>query len=62
MVRERHPAYIGVYEGAMGVEITRQRVESADVLLLLGVTLNDVDLGIFTARLDPNRMVRRKQG
>ena len=62
VVGERHPAYIGIYEGAMGVETTRQRVESADLLLLLGVTLNDVDLGIFTARLDPNRMIRASQG
>jgi TPP-dependent 2-oxoacid decarboxylase len=61
VVGERHPAYLGVYEGAMGEESVRRRVEDADLLLMLGVTLNDVDLGIYTARLDPNRSVRASQ-
>ncbi|MEA2626390.1 MAG: hypothetical protein QOD06_2435 [Candidatus Binatota bacterium] len=62
VIGERHPGYLGVYEGAMGPEDARECVESADVLLLLGVALNDVDLGVYTARLDPNRMVRASQG
>lgn len=62
VIGERHPAYLGIYEGAMGTEDARQRVEASDLLLLLGVTLNDVDLGIFTARLDPARMVHASQG
>lgn len=61
VVGERHPAYLGIYEGAIGSELARQRVENADVLLMLGVTLNDVDLGINTARLDPNRIIRASQ-
>jgi TPP-dependent 2-oxoacid decarboxylase len=61
VVGERHPAYLGVYEGAMGEASVRRRVEDADLLLMLGVTLNDVDLGIYTARLDPNRSVRASQ-
>jgi indolepyruvate decarboxylase len=36
-------------------------VEQSDLLLMLGVTLNDVDTGIYTARLDPHRMVRAAQ-
>ena len=58
VIGERHPLYIGVYEGAMGPESARRVVEEADALLMLGVTLNDVDTGIFTAKLDPNRLVR----
>jgi indolepyruvate decarboxylase len=61
VVGERHPAYLGVYEGAMGSETARRVIEQADLLLLLGVTLNDVDLGIYTARLDPQRCVRAGQ-
>jgi alpha-keto-acid decarboxylase len=61
VVGERQPGYLGVYEGAMGPEGARQVVEQADLLLLLGVTLNDIDLGINTARLDPTRMVRAGQ-
>ena len=59
---ERHPGYLGIYEGAMGPERTRERIETADPLLLLGVALNDVDLGVYTADLEPERMVRASQG
>jgi alpha-keto-acid decarboxylase len=62
VIGERHPGYLGVYEGAMGPEATRERVESADLVLLLGVSLNDIDLGAYTARLDPARMVRATGG
>ena len=62
VIGERHPAYLGVYEGGMGPESARERVETADCLLLLGVALNDVDLGVYTARLDPKHMVRACQG
>jgi indolepyruvate decarboxylase len=58
---ERHPCYLGVYEGGMGPAAARERVEQADLLLMLGVTLNDVDLGVYTARLDALRMVRASQ-
>ncbi|MGH7899233.1 MAG: thiamine pyrophosphate-dependent enzyme, partial [Candidatus Binatia bacterium] len=62
VIGERHPAYLGVYEGAMGAEAARERIETADLLLLLGVALNDVDLGVNTAQLDPKSMVRANQG
>lgn len=58
---ERHPCYLGIYEGAMGSAGARERVEQADFLMMLGVTLNDVDLGIFTAKLDAKRIVRASQ-
>jgi TPP-dependent 2-oxoacid decarboxylase len=61
VVAERHPAYLGVYEGAMSSEASRRAVEQADLVLMLGVTLNDVDLGIYTARLDPEHLVRAAQ-
>ena len=58
VVGERHPAYLGVYEGAMGSVVAKQTIENADLALILGVRFNDVDLGIYTARLDPYRIVR----
>lgn len=61
VVAERHPAYLGVYEGAMSSEASRRAVEQADLVLMLGVTLNDVDLGIYTAKLAPEHMVRAAQ-
>jgi indolepyruvate decarboxylase len=58
VIAERHPAYLGIYEGAMSSENARYMVEQSDLLLMLGVTLNDVDTGIYTARLDPQHMIR----
>ena len=45
VVGERHAAYLGVYEDTMGSDCTRERVEGADLLLMLGATINDVDTG-----------------
>jgi indolepyruvate decarboxylase len=61
VIAERHPAYVGVYEGAMSSETARNLVEQSDLLVMLGVTLNDVDTGIYTAKLDPRRMIRVSQ-
>ena len=58
VVGERHPLYLGVYEGAMGAQAAQEVIENADLLLTLGVEFNDVDLGGYTAQLDPTRMVR----
>jgi len=57
VISERHPQYLGIYEGAMGREDVRKRVESADCVLILGAFLTDIDLGIFTAHLDVARTI-----
>jgi indolepyruvate decarboxylase len=57
VVSERHPLYLGVYEGAMGREDVRRYVESSDCLILLGSFMTDIELGGFTAKLDPRRWV-----
>jgi indolepyruvate decarboxylase len=57
VVGEHHPFYLGVYEGAMGREEVRQYVESSDCIILLGAFLTDINLGVFTARLDPARSI-----
>jgi TPP-dependent 2-oxoacid decarboxylase len=57
VMSEFHPNYIGIYEGAMGNEFTRQYIESSDCLIMLGVFLSDINLGIFTAQLDPKRSI-----
>lgn len=58
VIAERHPAYLGIYEGAMSSEHARYMVEQSDLLLMLGVTLNEVDTGIYTAKLDPQHTIR----
>jgi indolepyruvate decarboxylase len=57
VVSELHPNYLGVYEGAMGRASVRKAVEGSDCLLMLGTFLTDVNLGIFTAAIDPRNAI-----
>lgn len=57
VIAETHPYYMGVYEGALGRPEVREYVESSDCLLMLGVFMTDINLGIYTAQLDPARCI-----
>ena len=57
VVREDHPLYLGVYMGAMGRQEVTDYVEGSDCVIMLGVFMTDVNLGIFTAQLDPGRVI-----
>lgn len=57
VISEKHPLYIGLYEGAMGQEEVTRYIEESDCLLLLGTFMTDLNLGIWTAELDPRRCV-----
>jgi indolepyruvate decarboxylase len=57
VVPEKHPLYIGLYEGAMGHDDVTRFVEESDCVLVLGAFMTDLNLGIFTAQLDPARCV-----
>lgn len=57
VIGEQHPLYLGIYEGAMGREAVRQYVESSDCVILLGAFMTDINLGIYTAQLDPARSI-----
>jgi indolepyruvate decarboxylase len=57
VIGEQQPFYLGVYEGAMGREEVRRYVETSDCVILLGAFLTDINLGVFTARLDPARSI-----
>lgn len=57
VISERHPLFLGLYEGAMGqAEVTRF-VEESDPVLLLGTFMTDINLGLFTCNLDPERCI-----
>jgi indolepyruvate decarboxylase len=57
-VAENHPLYLGVYGGAMSSDpIVRAYVESSDCVLMLGTFITDMNMGIFTARLDRARSI-----
>jgi indolepyruvate decarboxylase len=57
VIGEHHSFYLGIYEGAMGRDDVRQYVESSDCVILLGAFMTDINLGIYTARLDPGRSI-----
>ncbi len=54
VIRENHPLYIGLYEGALGREKVTRFVEDSDCVILLGTFMTDINLGIYTAKLDPS--------
>ncbi len=53
VIGENYPFYLGVYGGALGREEVRRYVEQSDCVLMLGTFMTDINLGIFTARLNP---------
>ncbi|MDA8968299.1 thiamine pyrophosphate-binding protein [bacterium] len=57
VVSECHPLFIGLYEGAIGNEEVTRFVEDSDLVLMLGTFLSDINLGVYTAKLDPDRCV-----
>jgi indolepyruvate decarboxylase len=57
VIGEQHPFYLGIYEGAMGREDVRQYVESSDCVIMLGAFMTDINLGVYTARLDQSRSI-----
>jgi len=57
VVSEKHPLYLGIYEGAMCRDTIRKYVEDSDCMILLGTFLTDIDLGIYTANIDLGRSI-----
>ncbi|MCU0873895.1 MAG: thiamine pyrophosphate-binding protein [Pirellulaceae bacterium] len=57
VISEDHPLYLGVYEGAMGHAEVQRYVETADCVLMLGCFMTDINLGIYTANLEPSRTI-----
>jgi indolepyruvate decarboxylase len=57
VIAEHYPFYLGIYEGAMGRDEVRRYVESSDCVIMLGAFMTDINLGIYTARLDPARSI-----
>ena len=58
VVAESTPGFIGVYAGSLSNESVREAVEDSDCVLNLGAMLTDLNTGIFTAELDPSRVIR----
>ncbi len=56
-ISEVHPLYVGLYEGALGREEVTRFVEESDCVILLGTFMTDINLGIYTANLDPAKCI-----
>ena len=57
VIPEIHPLFVGLYEGAMGNDVVTQFVEDSDCVILLGTFMTDINLGIYTANLDPGKCI-----
>ena len=55
IITEQHPRFVGVYQGTIGPESTCKYVEESDCLITLGMVITDINLGLFSARLDLDR-------
>lgn len=56
-VDEALPNYIGLYDGKLINEDTRKIIESADCILVIGALMSEYNTGLFTAKLDPLKMI-----
>ncbi|GBF78790.1 alpha-keto acid decarboxylase family protein [Aphanothece sacrum] len=56
-IPELHPQFIGNYVGALSRESIRQRIETSDCILCLGAIMSDMNLGIYTAQLDAQKLI-----
>lgn len=54
---ETHPNFVGLYMGKVGSAEARAVVEGSDCVLMLGALLTDVSTGLFTARVDPAKLI-----
>jgi indolepyruvate decarboxylase len=54
---EQHPAYAGMYDGALMNEKVRRFVEESDLIINVGAPMTDFNTGAFTAHLDPAKTI-----
>jgi indolepyruvate decarboxylase len=54
---EQHPAYAGMYQGALLNENVRRFVEDSDLIINIGAPMTDFNTGAFTAHLDPAKTI-----
>lgn len=61
VIDEHHPLFKGVYQGEMGKKEVSETVNNCDCLLMAGLMLNDLDTGIFTAKVNHESRIAAKQ-
>ncbi len=54
---ETNPFYMGLYMGQLINPEIKEFVESCDCILAIGTILSDINMGMFTAKLDKSRII-----
>lgn len=57
VLSETNPLCMGVYQGGLTPEAVRNYVEGSDCIIMLGTIWTDVNLGLFSARIDTHGTV-----
>ena len=57
VIDENHPLFVGVYQGKMSAKEVVELVNQCDCALILGVLMNDIDTGMFTAKSDQEHRI-----
>jgi TPP-dependent 2-oxoacid decarboxylase len=56
-IDETHPQFMGVFAGKMSRAEISSYVENSDCLIVLGAYISDMDTGVYSARVDPTKVV-----
>lgn len=56
-INEHHPLFVGVYQGAVSRPEVQKFVENCDLHLIFGVLFSDMDTGLFTAKMKPQKSI-----
>ncbi len=56
-IDETHPQFMGVFAGKMSRAEISSYVEGSDCLLVLGAYISDMDTGVYSAQVDPTKVV-----
>lgn len=57
VLNENTPGFLGVYSGGLSQPEVKARIERSDCVLMLGAMLTDLNTGIFTAELTPDKVI-----
>ncbi|OUB30483.1 indolepyruvate decarboxylase [Bacillus thuringiensis serovar yunnanensis] len=62
IIDERHPQFIGIYNGNLSIPYVQERVDDSDCILSIGVQLTDLTSGGFSHRFSKENTIEISQG
>ena len=57
VIDERHPLFVGVYQGGMSRKEVEDFVDNSDCIMMLGVLRSDVDTGFHSTHIETNHRI-----